>query len=159
MRTHHETIELQRRLDALPASVFAAFADDALRRRWVRMPGRASAIEHDFRVGGGERLAAEFTHPDGRVEQLRSTLHYLSIEPAMRIAYAYDSAVDGVVRWASLVTVELEADGDGTQLVWTEQVAFLERTGDGSADLPHLRGAIMLRLNGLAQVLAEPGER
>ena len=33
--------------------------------------------------------------------------------------------------------------------------AFLERTGDGSADLPHLRGAIQLRLNGLQQALTD----
>jgi uncharacterized protein YndB with AHSA1/START domain len=151
----HATIQLERRLDAPPASVFAAFADESLRRRWVRMPGRVTAIAHEFRVGGGERLEAEFTHPDGRIEQLLSTSRYHEITPGRRLVYSYDSSVDGVVRWASLVTVVLAPEGEaGTLLTWTEQVAFLAFTGDGSAELPHLRGAIALRLNGLAQVLA-----
>jgi len=151
----HATIELERRLDAPPASVFAAFADEQLRRRWVRMPGRVGEVAHDFRVGGGERLEAAFTHPDGRVEQLLSASRYHEIAPDRRLVYSYDSAVDGVVRWVSLVTVTLAPEPDDrTLLTWTEQVSFLAFTGDGSAELPHLRGAISLRLNGLAQVLA-----
>jgi uncharacterized protein YndB with AHSA1/START domain len=151
----HATIELERRLDAPPASVFAAFADEPLRRRWVRMPGRVAEIAHDFRVGGGERLEAAFTHPDGRIEQLLSTSQYHEITPGRRLVYSYGSSVDGVVRWVSLVTVVLTSEGEaGTLLTWTEQVSFLAFTGDGSAELPHLRGAIALRLNGLAQALA-----
>ena len=50
-----------------------------------------------------------------------------------------------------MVTVELEPVGDNqTRLTWVEQVTFLVRTGDGSADVPHLRGAIALRFNGLS---------
>ena len=153
-QVRHETIALGRSFEATPARVFAAFADDALRRRWVRMPGRVSATEHDFRVGGGERLEAEFAHPDGRIEHLLSTLRYLAIEQDLRIVYGYESSVDQIVRWASLVTIELAPEGDGTRLDWTEQVAFLVPSGDGSADLPHLRGGIALRLNGLALALA-----
>jgi hypothetical protein len=73
-----------------------------------------------------------------------------------RILYTHEAVVDDVPRWVSLVTVQLGAEGTGTRLVWTEQVAFLAATGDGSHDLPHLRGATSLRLNGLALALREP---
>ncbi|MCS0499395.1 SRPBCC domain-containing protein [Protaetiibacter mangrovi] len=152
----HETIALSRVLAADPADVYLAFADVALRRRWVRMPGRTVEVAHDFRAGGGERLEAVFTHPDGREERLLSTMRYLALEPGHRLVYGYDSTVDGVVRWTALVTIELTPDGvGGTRLDWTEQVALLVASGDGSADLPHLRGAIALRLNGLAMVLSD----
>lgn len=151
-RTRHETITLSRLIPATPVQVFQAFADTELRRRWVRMPGKLLSAEHDFRVGGGERLEAVFPRTDAEPERLLSTLRYLAIDPA-RIVYGSESTVDDLVRWSSLVTVELRAEGTGTRLDWTEQVAFLERTGDGSADLPHLRGAIQLRLNGLQQVV------
>jgi len=154
-RTRHETITLSRLLDAAPDQVFRAFADTGVRRRWVRMPGRLVSAEHDFRAGGGEHLVAEFPRPEGEPERLRSTLHYLAID-ATRIVYAYESTVDDLPRWSSLVTIELAPEGAGTRLDWTEQVAFLERSGDGSADLPHLRGAIALRLNGLQQALTPP---
>ena len=65
----HATIQLERRLDAPPASVFAAFADESLRRRWVRMPGRVTAIAHEFRVGGGEQVRVQV-----RLEELRDDL-------------------------------------------------------------------------------------
>lgn len=151
-RTRHETIALSRVIDAQPEAVFEAFADTAIRRRWVRMPGKLISAEHDFRVGGGERLEAVFPRMDAEPERLLSTLRYLAIDSA-RIVFVSESTVDDLVRWTSLVTVELRADGPGTRLDWTEQVAFLERTGDGSADLPHLRGAIRLRLNGLQQAV------
>ena len=48
------------------------------------------------------------------------------------------------------MTVELAPDADGTKLLWTEQVAFLER---GPDDLPHLRGAIQLWFNAMKLAL------
>src|SRR3712207_6864966 len=59
----------------------------------------------------------------------------------------FRSTVNAVLRWTSLVTVLLDGDAGSTELTWTEQVAFLTRTGDGSADLPHVRGGTALRLN------------
>jgi uncharacterized protein YndB with AHSA1/START domain len=86
--TRHDSFTLARHLDAPPAAVFAAFADTELWRKWFRMPGSAASYEHDFRVGGLDLAQSAFTHPDGRV--------------------------DDVPRWASLVTVELHPDGNGT---------------------------------------------
>ena len=79
-RTRHETIELTRRLDAAPADVFRAISDTELRRRWVRMPGKPISTEHDFRVGGGERLEADLPHLRGaialRLNGLQQALTY-----------------------------------------------------------------------------------
>ncbi|KRE22479.1 SRPBCC domain-containing protein [Agromyces sp. Soil535] len=151
----HETIVVTRDLELPPPTIFAGFADDAVRRRWFRLPGSDASYEAEFRVAGGESARSTFRHLDGRTEELEYRSRYIDLTTDRRIVYAYESIVDGLVRWASLVTVELaENAGGGTRLNWTEQVAFLKASGDGSADLPHLRGAIALRLNGLAAALA-----
>ncbi|MGI9821720.1 hypothetical protein [Agromyces sp. Marseille-Q5079] len=75
-----------------------------------------------------------------------------------RIVFVSEAIVNAVTRWVSLVTVTFEdADGGTSALIWTEQVAFLARTGDGSADLPHLRTGTALRLNGLSAVIGGSG--
>jgi uncharacterized protein YndB with AHSA1/START domain len=153
-QTRHDAFTLTRRLDASPHQVFGLFADTELWRKWFRMPGSGASYEHDFRVGGGDRARSTFTQPDGSTEQLENGAIYFHLEPDRRIVYAYESIVANLPRWASLVTVELSPDEDGTALSWTEQIAFITPTGDGSADLPHLRGAIQLRLNGLAAALS-----
>jgi hypothetical protein len=52
--------------------------------------------------------------------------------------------------------VLLGAETGGTRLEWTEQATFLRYAGDGSVDLAHLRGASVLRLNGLDAALRSP---
>jgi uncharacterized protein YndB with AHSA1/START domain len=152
----HDSFTLTRHFDAAPAAVFAVFADPRLWRKRFRIPGSAAEYEHGFRVGGRDLARSAFTHPDGRVERLQNRAVYLHIEPDRRIIYAYDTIVDDLPRWASLVTIEIQPDPDGTELAWTEQVAFITATGDGSHDLPHLRGGIQLRLNALAVALDAP---
>ncbi|MEV4003027.1 SRPBCC domain-containing protein [Actinomadura sp. NPDC049753] len=152
----HDTFTLSRRLDAPPSAVFAAFADDAVRRRWVKLPGSGATYHHEFRVGGGETAQSTFTVLDAPPEHLDYRSRYLDIVPERRIVYVYESTVNDLLRWTSLVTVQLAGDAGSTDLTWTEQVAFLTRTGDGSADLPHLRGATALRLTGLAVALQPP---
>jgi len=150
----HDTFVITRRLDASPASVFAAFADEPTRRRWFRLPGSGATYRHEFRVGGGEDAHSTFTVLDSKPERLGYRSRYLDIVTNQRIVFGYESAVDDLPRWTSLVTVLLADDEDGgTTLTWTEQVTFLTRTGDGSADLPHLRGGTTLRLNGLDAAL------
>lgn len=150
----HDTFTITRRFDAPPASVFAAFADEQTRRRWFRLPGSGATYRHDFHIDGGEDARSTFAVPDSAPEQLHYKSRYLDLVENRRIVFAYESVIDDVLRWASLVTVLIADDEDGHSVVtWTEQVAFLTRTGDGSADLPHLRGGTALRLNGLAAAL------
>ncbi|MEV4005884.1 hypothetical protein [Actinomadura sp. NPDC049753] len=47
--------------------------------------------------------------------------------PDRRIVYVYESTVNDLLRWTSLVTVQLDGEAGSTDLVWTEQVAFLAR--------------------------------
>ncbi|WP_345359186.1 SRPBCC domain-containing protein [Actinoallomurus liliacearum] len=156
----HDTFTIVRRLDAAPAAVFAAFADSGVRRRWFRLPGSGAVYHHEFRVGGGETAHSTFSVLDSDPERLEYRSRYLDIVPERRIVFGYESIVDDLLRWTSLVTVLLADDAGSTLLTWTEQVAFLVATGDGSADLPHLRGGTTLRLNGLAAALApDPGPR
>jgi uncharacterized protein YndB with AHSA1/START domain len=154
----HDTFTISRRLDAPPAQVFSAFADSAVRRRWFRMPGSGAAYEHDFRVGGGETARSTFTTAESAPERLEYRSRYLDIAGTERIVFGYEALVDGELRWTSLVTVELDAEADGTRLLWTEQVTFVRYDGDGSTDLAHLRGGSTLRLNGLDAAL-DPGRR
>jgi len=150
----HDTFSITRSFEVDRAGVFAAFADDRRRRRWVRMPGRGATYDHDFRVGGGEDARSTFALPGAPTETLRNRSRYLDIVPDRRIVFVYEAIVDDVTRWASLVTVTFEdAPEGGATLTWTEQAAFLVRTDDGSADLPHLRTGTALRLNGLPAAL------
>jgi uncharacterized protein YndB with AHSA1/START domain len=149
----HETFTISRRLDASPAEVFAAFADETIRRRWFRMPGAGATYHHEFRVGGGETARSTFTSEGVAPERLEYRSRYVDIVPDQRIVSSYESIVDDVVRWAALATVIVRGVEGSTTLDWTEQVAFLARTGDGSHELPHLRGGTILRLNGLAAAL------
>lgn len=149
----HDTFTISRHLDVPPGEVFTAFAETAIRRRWFRLPGSEASCEHDFRVGGGETARSTYTGLDTAPEQLEYRSRYIDIADTHQIVYGYEAAVDGELRWTSLVTVRLDAETDGTRLEWIEQVTFLKYTRDGSSDLAHLRGASMLRLNGLEAAL------
>ncbi|MFD2768008.1 SRPBCC domain-containing protein [Micromonospora eburnea] len=149
----HDTFTISRHLDVPPEKVFTAFADTAMRRRWFRLPGSGAVYEHDFRVGGGETARSTYTGLDTAPERLEYRSRYIDIAGTHRIVYGYEAIVDGELRWTSLVTVRLETETDGTRLEWNEQVTFLRYEGDGSVDLAHLRGASVLRLNGLDAVL------
>jgi uncharacterized protein YndB with AHSA1/START domain len=152
--TRHDAFTVSARLADPPARVFAAFAEPERRRRWIRIPGTGARYEEDFRVGGFDVARSTFRLPEGEQHLLNTAVH-LEIVPNRRLVWAYTAAVDGIDRWASLVTVELAADGDGTVLSWTEQVAFLAASERPEDDLPHLRGAVRLRLNGLAAALED----
>ncbi|MFJ8083178.1 SRPBCC domain-containing protein [Streptomyces sp. NPDC096205] len=149
----HETFAVELHLDAPPSAVFEAFADPSVRRRWFKLPGRDATYDHHFSVGGGETASSVFPVPGAAPERLAYTSRYLDITPASRIVYAYTSVVDDIPRWSSLVTVELHPDSGGTHLRWTEQAAFLAASAVPEHDLPHLRGATRLRLNGLTVAL------
>lgn len=154
-RVRHDAFTATSVVAAPPERVFAAFAEPERRRRWIRMPGSAARYDEDFRVGGSDLARSTFRTPDGE-QRLLNTAVYLAITPPARIVWSYTAAVDDVDRWASLVTIELEpADGGGgTALSWTEQVAFLVASERPDDDLLHLRGAVRLRLNGIAAALA-----
>lgn len=141
----HSTFSLERRYEAAPGRVFAAWADPAAKSTWFGMPD--AEYELDFQVGGREfsRGAA----PDGSVYTYEA--RYQDIVEAQRIVYTYDMLMGDTRISVSVSTVELIPDGDGTRLRFTEQGAFL----DGH-DKPEFRedGTRQL-LDALAKTLGE----
>ena len=120
----HATITIERTFKAPPARVFAAFAKPATKRRWFAegFGMRVDEFSLDFRVGGRETFL--ITPEDG--ESIANETVYQDIVPNRRIICAFTMATDGKPFSASLGTFQLEPDGDGTKLTFTEQAAFLE---------------------------------
>jgi uncharacterized protein YndB with AHSA1/START domain len=139
----HRTLGVERTYPAPPARVFAAFADPATKRRWFA-EGAGVEVEEfalDFRVGGFERTRFRFV---GGAAGRNDTL-FLDIADDERIVCAYTLTAEEVRASAALTTVELAADGGGTRLRLTEQVAFLDGV-DGAASRQSGWGALLDRL-------------
>ncbi|MBP2159596.1 MULTISPECIES: SRPBCC family protein [Asticcacaulis] len=120
----HTDFVLERRFKASPARVFHAWADPDAKRRWSDCHAETGATEYslDFRTGGQETYRA--TLADGTRMTVDKT--FLEIVPDARIIFAYAMTANGRSLSASLVTVEFHADGDGTRLLLTEQLAYLD---------------------------------
>lgn len=120
----HATFTLERTYDAPPAKVFKAFADPAIKRRWF-VEGEGWEVEEftpDFKVGGYER--SRFRFRGGA--PIRNDTTYHDIVPNERIILAYSMTIGDNRISASLATFQFKPSGTGTQLVFTEQGAFLD---------------------------------
>jgi uncharacterized protein YndB with AHSA1/START domain len=82
-------------------------------------------VEHtlDFRVGGRETVQRGSRNGD---PALTFASVYQDIVPEERIVYTSTLSADDRLTTVSLTTVEFRAAQDGTQLVLTEQGAFLD---------------------------------
>jgi uncharacterized protein YndB with AHSA1/START domain len=129
----HSTITIERTYPVAPERVFAAWADPKQKRRWFAEGEGWSVLqfELDFREGGRE--TARFRDDKSNAE-IRNDGHYEDILPNRRIVVAYTMSVGDRRISASLATVELRPQGDGTRLVYTEQGAFFD-----GADGPRMR--------------------
>jgi uncharacterized protein YndB with AHSA1/START domain len=143
----HAGFTIQRRYDAAPERVFAAWADPASKARWFAGPEDWESGPHelDFREGGSE--IASGGPKEGPVHRYRAI--YWEVVPNERIVYTYELLIGEDRSSVSLVTVELERDGDGTMLTLTEHGAFF----DGLED-PNVReGGTGSLLDGLGREL------
>jgi uncharacterized protein YndB with AHSA1/START domain len=120
----HSTFTLERTYDAPPTKVFKAFADPAIKRRWF-VEGEGWEVEEftgEFKVGGSER--SRFRFRGG--EPIRNDTTYHDIVPNERIIFAYSMTIGDKRISSSLATLQFKPSGKGTQLVFTEQGAFLD---------------------------------
>ena len=104
-----------RRIIPLPReAVFAAWLDPASLAVWMCPGETRSTAQVDAKVGGAFRIVME--HEDAAVEH---TGTYLVIDPPGRLSFTWISPYTDML--PSIVTVELHARGDGTELVLTHE--------------------------------------
>jgi uncharacterized protein YndB with AHSA1/START domain len=120
----HATFTVERTYGASPARVFAAWAEPEAKARWFAQAEGWDTTEYelDFRVGGSELFRGR--PKDGPLIAYDAV--FQDIVPEKRIVYSYAMTSDGQRISVSVATVQLNADGNGTRLVLTEQGAFLD---------------------------------
>jgi uncharacterized protein YndB with AHSA1/START domain len=129
----HGTFTLKRVWATPPDRVFGAWSDPLLKAQWFTgPPDRWTLLRRsmDFRVGGQEVLEGRFDE-SGMVTLYEARFH--AIEPARRLVYVYDLHLSGRFHSVTLSSLELEAEGAGTRVSYTEQIVFLDGK-DGTAD-------------------------
>jgi uncharacterized protein YndB with AHSA1/START domain len=125
----HSTFSVERSYLASPARVFAAFSDQATKRRWFAEGEGWEVFEFtlDFRVGGSE--VSRFNYQGG--PEIRNDTQFHVIIPNRRIVLSYRMTMGEKALSVSLSTVDIVPSGSGTLLTYTEQGAYFE----GGADL------------------------
>lgn len=127
----HATFAIEKIIDAAPAHVFHAFADETAKARWFQGPdgwGKGPRV-FDFRVGGRETSSGG---PKGGLVHAFEC-RYQDIVPNQRIVYSYDMRLGDRRISVSLTTIELAPAGSGTRLTFTEQGVFLDGYDDAGS--------------------------
>ena len=150
----HSTFSIERHYSAPPDRVWEEFADADKKRRWFAIGDHHDLQEFtmDFRPGGGERLRYRMkpgTPIAGAV--ITNSGSFKDIVTGKRIVEASTMSMGDKPFSVQLVTLEFLPNGDGTDLVFTHQGAFLE-----GSDGPRMREAGWQKM--LAQVGAGLGK-
>lgn len=123
----HGSFTIERRYDAAPERVFAAFAKAEARSKWlVHADGWTI---HEYRPAEPTIAGAvEFSRfsPPGAGVILTNATTWLHVEPDRMLIYAYHMTLEGAALSSSLVTITLRPDGTGTCLTLTEQGAYFD---------------------------------
>jgi uncharacterized protein YndB with AHSA1/START domain len=124
----HDSFTIERIYPASPARVFKAWASAESKARWFIGPGEWEMFkrELDFRVGGQEVLSGRM--PGQQAHHFHAV--YLNIVQDQRIVYSYHMLIGDAPISGSLATVQIEPEGSGTRLIFTEQCAFLDGYDD-----------------------------
>jgi uncharacterized protein YndB with AHSA1/START domain len=122
------TFRIERTLAASPAEVFTAFANVSVKTQMLAPSDEGTdgvpiaAGDFDFRVGGRERF--EFVEEDGR--KMKFDALYYDIVPNQRIVYSYEMYADDARISVSVASLQFVEASSATNLIWTEQGAFLD---------------------------------
>jgi uncharacterized protein YndB with AHSA1/START domain len=120
----HSSFTVERAYERPPGQVFAAWSEPSAKRQWFADTDDWQLEDHvlDFRVGGKEHARGRLD--GGALHQYDAT--YVDIVASERIVYTYEMRMDASLTSVSVGTIQLEPDGSGTRLVYTEQGAFLD---------------------------------
>jgi uncharacterized protein YndB with AHSA1/START domain len=125
----HATFTIERTLKATPEKVFEAISKPDIKVRWFIGPNRQQSNDYtfDFRVGGRE-------YTGGHVSEDGPTYHYEAvyqdIVPNERVIYSYEMYLNDARISVSLASIELQAEGDKTHFLLTEQGMYLDGADD-----------------------------
>ncbi len=125
----HNTFVIERQLAATPERLFTALSDPGKVRRWYAGgDGRnAETFDMDFRVFGRQRMSSRMgqeTPFPGVI--LASDAVFLDIVPGRRVVMAQTMTLGERPISASLITYEVLASNDGSELRFAHQGAFFE---------------------------------
>jgi uncharacterized protein YndB with AHSA1/START domain len=125
------SLTFKRRLDASPEKVYAAWTDPQKITRWF---GRADATAGSFRADIDARIGGHFRVSfSAKDEYYQVGGIYREVVPNRRLVFSW--AWHSTPERESLVTVQLEPDGDGTLLTLHHEQLFDDAARDG-----HQRG-------------------
>jgi uncharacterized protein YndB with AHSA1/START domain len=127
----HGSFRIERHYDAPRERVWRAFTDQDAKAKWFGGGTGHTVLERtmDVRPGGRERLKGRWE--SGLVATLDAV--YFDVVPNERLVYAYEMHLDERKISVSLATLEFRQDGAGTQLVMSEQGAFLDGYDDAGS--------------------------
>jgi uncharacterized protein YndB with AHSA1/START domain len=125
-RATHATIVIERDFPVPPERVFAAFSDPEKKKKWFAEGEgfKIDSYELDFRVGGREITRMHFAD----FPACTNDTYFLVIIPNHRIVFAYTMTMGGAAFSSSHATIELAGTAEGTNMLFTEQAAFFEKS-------------------------------
>lgn len=124
----HGSFTLVRVFRASRQRLFDAFAKAELKALWFSGPPdawRELERSHDFRVGGVEIAEGRFVD-SGVVSRYIARFH--EIVDGHRIVTAYEMRLNERLHSVSLATVEIREVKGGAELLYNEQIVFLDGT-------------------------------
>jgi uncharacterized protein YndB with AHSA1/START domain len=111
-------VRVTRRFDATPERVFDAWLDPATAGRWLfaTADGQMQRVQIEARVGGHYAIVER--RPNGDAEHFG---RYLEIDRPRRLVFTL--AMEEDAEQGDRITVEIAADGDGSLLTLTHEMA------------------------------------
>jgi uncharacterized protein YndB with AHSA1/START domain len=126
--TIHNTFVIERNFPQLPARVFSAFAQPALKRRWYAEGDHEIQEFHmDFRLGGSEQFQYRFKegHPIAGAVIANESV-YQDIEADKRIVMTTKMSLNGKTIVVMLATFEFVPAEKGTDVILTHQGTYID---------------------------------